>query len=134
MQRLALHRAERTEVVLAKQGLAGGMHQGLVQRPPLPAQGLPAQRRPHFAVEQPIAVAARARGKTGEEIIGHRHAPAHRDRARQAGGGAEHPGARIAHHLGVEMHDLALAVHPSIGPVQGWPARWGHLRPGSASP
>ena len=96
MRRLAVHGAERAEVVLADQRLRGGVHRVGVERQALPAQVLAAQRRAHRAVEDAIAVAARARGKARVEIVGHRHAPAHAHRRRQARGGAEHPAARIA--------------------------------------
>jgi len=115
MQRLALDAAERAEIVLTQQCLRRRMHRIGIQRAPLPAQGLPVQRRPHLAVQQPIAITPRTRGKTRMEIGGHRHAPAHTDRRRQPRGGAQHPAARRARHITVEMHDLAFAVHAGIG-------------------
>ena len=50
----------------------------------LPAQELPFQRRAHRAVEDAVAVAARARREARVEIVGDRHAPAHAHRRRQA--------------------------------------------------
>ena len=73
------------------------------------------QRRPHGAVEDPVAIAARTRGKARMEIVRHRHAPAHADRRRQARGRAEHPAARIARRCAVEMHHLARRMHAGIG-------------------
>ena len=58
---LAVHGAEGGEVVLAQQRLRGAMHGRRVQRQALPGQQLAAQRRAHRAVQQHIAIAARAR-------------------------------------------------------------------------
>ena len=49
------------------------------------------------------------------EIIGHRARPQHRDGTRQARGRTQHPCARIARRMRVEMHDLAARVHAGVG-------------------
>ena len=49
------------------------------------------------------------------EIIGDRQRPAHAHLRRQAAGDAEHPAARVAHGMAVEMHDLAGRMHAGIG-------------------
>ena len=112
---LAVHRAERGEIVLAQQTLRCAMHGVCIERPPLPSQVLSAQRRPHVMVEQAIAIAPRARRKPGIERIAHRHTPAHAHGGRQARGRAQHPGARIALRVAVEIHDLAFGMHTGIG-------------------
>ena len=86
-----------------------------IQRSPFPGHQRPVQRRPHRAVDQPIAVAARARGKACVELHWHRHAPAHAHRRRQPPAGAQSPGARISLGGAVEVHDLALRMHAGIG-------------------
>src|SRR3546814_8695741 len=45
----------------------------------------------------------------------HRQAPAHADRGRQTRSRAQAPATWRARRIAVEMHDLALGVHPGIG-------------------
>jgi hypothetical protein len=127
---LALRAAEGGKIALARQRLRGFVHRRGVERHALPAQVLPLQPRPRAAVEDPVAVAARARREARIEVVGHRHAPPHRHGRRQVGGGAEDPAARVAGGLGIEMHHLAARVHAGIGAAgaDGVDGRRGHLR------
>src|SRR5690606_610774 len=75
MRGLAVHGAEGGEVVLAHQRLRGAMHGPGIQRQPFPGQRLALQRRTYRAVEDAIAVAARAGGKACVEVVGDRPAP-----------------------------------------------------------
>lgn len=59
------------------------------------------------------------------EVDGGRHAPAHRDRGRQARGGAQHPATRLAARIAVEMHHLAFAMHAGIGAACAHHLHWG---------
>ena len=117
MRRLAVHGAEGGEIVFAEQRLRGAVHRLRVERPPLPASGTGGRSAGRTgAVEDAVAVAARARREARMEIVGDRHAPAHRRRVggrREVAPSIQPRGSRRG--VAVEVHDLAGRMHAGIG-------------------
>jgi hypothetical protein len=102
---------ERGEVVPPLQQFRAGV-QRVTLHPPRPPQGAPVlEGRPLAAVQDAVAVRARARVAAGVEAVGRRRAAYHRDVVRQQ----RVQRAGLGRRAGVRR-DLPPRVHPAIGP------------------
>ena len=105
--------------MLADQRLRRRVHGRGVERPMNPRGARAMQRRSRAAIQNAVAVDA-ANGRVPRmKADAHLARPLQGNRRRQLGIGAQHPGARRAHGIGVEMDDLTGRVHAaSVRPAQ----------------
>ena len=113
--RLALHRTERGEIVLADQRLCRGMHGRGIERTMDPRRPRALQRRARAAVQDAVTVDAANGPVPRMKADAHLARPLQGNRRREPGVRAQHPGAWGAHGVGIEMNDLAGRVHAAVG-------------------
>ncbi len=113
--RLALRRAEGSEVVLAEEMLGGLAHGVGVERAKHPAHLALFHAWPHRGFKQHVGVAAGDSTGAGVEGSWHLARPLHGDVGRQKAVGAPHPGVLGPLQWRVEVHHLHEAVHAGVG-------------------
>src|SRR4029079_4326605 len=89
--RLALRRAERGEIVLAEKPGRGSAHGLDIERGMMPARVARGERRAHAAIQEDVAVGARARAVARMKFRIHRLRPQYGHRLRQQRVDAAHP-------------------------------------------
>ena len=113
---LALHRAERGEVVLTEQCLSRAVHGLGIERARDPGAAQALERGACARVQDVVAIDPADRGVPRMEPRSDLGGPFERDGRWQPGVGAEHPRARGAPCRRVEVDDLADRVNAGIGP------------------
>src|SRR3569623_1442436 len=91
------------------------LHTCGVERPVFPRHPPGEKSRPHFAIENHVAVTPACRREARVEFVIDSMGPLHADALGEIGVGAVDPGARAAYGVSLEVNDLRRRMHAGVG-------------------